>query len=225
MTIATTAIPRTVPTVSAPARPSRVRALPTLAAGRLALSVRSPRAVAAPLMAPILFARVVAPALADGVPSPAQRPYYMTFFCMATCGLLVPLNCMFFGLGVLVDRQQGAMRELLVAPIRRSSIVFGNLAAAAVITALQLAFPLMASVFRGAQYDMSSRLFWFVAAALLLIAVIYGIAEMLVTRLTSAEEYSGVIPAVAIVPFLSPVPCTRSPRCRPGWPMWPRYCH
>jgi ABC-type multidrug transport system permease subunit len=40
-----------------------------------------------------------------------------------------------------------------------------------------------------------------VAGAALLVAVTYAIAEMLVTRLTSPEEYSGVIPAVAIVPF------------------------
>ena len=54
----------------------------------------------------------------------------MTYVALATAGLLIPLNCMFSGLGVIVDRQQGAMRELLVAPIRRSSIVFGNLVAA-----------------------------------------------------------------------------------------------
>ncbi|HEV3280377.1 MAG TPA: ABC transporter permease [Acidimicrobiales bacterium] len=191
----------TVPIIAAPARAARVRALPTLAARRLALSVRSPRAIAVPLMAPVLFALVVAPALADGVSSPAQRPLYMTFFCVATCGLLIPLNCMFFGLGVLVDKQHGAMRELLVAPIRRASIVFGNLAAAAIVTALQLVVLLLASVFRGAHYVVSDRLFWFVAGAFLLIAVTYGIAEVLVTRLTSPEEYSGVIPVVAIVPF------------------------
>ena len=40
----------------------------------------------------------------------------MTFIALATVGLLIPLNCAFSGLGVIVDRQQGAMRELLVAP-------------------------------------------------------------------------------------------------------------
>ena len=42
---------------------------------------------------------------------------------------------------------------------------------------------------------------WFVAGAALLIFVTYGIAEILATRLTSAEEYTGALPAIAIVPF------------------------
>jgi ABC-2 type transport system permease protein len=125
----------------------------------------------------------------------------MTFFCVATAGLLIPLNCMFSGLGVLLDRQQGAMRELLAAPIRRSSIVGGNLVAATLITALQLAVLIAASVLRGASYDTSIRVLWFAAGAALLIIVTYGLAEILATRLASAEEYTGALPAVAIVPF------------------------
>jgi ABC-type multidrug transport system permease subunit len=45
------------------------------------------------------------------------------------------------------------------------------------------------------------RLAWFVAGAALLIVVMYGLAEILATRLTSAEEYTGAVPAIAIVPF------------------------
>ena len=39
------------------------------------------------------------------------------------------------------------------------------------------------------------------AGAALLVVVTYGIAEILATRLTSAEEYTGALPAIAIVPF------------------------
>ena len=120
-----------------PGRP-RVSAVPVLAARRLALTVRSPRSLVVPLLTPVLFALVIAPALANTVAAPAARSSYMTFVALATAGLLIPLNCMFSGLGVIVDRQNGAMRELLVAPIRRSSIVIGNLVAALATTALQL---------------------------------------------------------------------------------------
>jgi ABC-2 type transport system permease protein len=186
--------------IEAPAPPSGARVLPTLTVRRLALTIRSPRAVLVPLLAPVLFALVVAPALASAV-APAQRNSYMTFFCVATAGLLIPLNCMFSGLGVIIDRQQGALRELLAAPIRRSSIVFGNLASATLITAMQLVVLIAASIARGASFDTSIRLAWFVGGAALLIVVTYGIAEILATRLTSAEEYTGALPAIAIVPF------------------------
>jgi ABC-2 type transport system permease protein len=197
----TTAVIATRPVPEAPARPSRARVLPTLTGRRLALTSRSPRAVLVPLLAPVLFALVVAPALASAVSAPAQRNTYMTFFCVATAGLLIPLNCMFSGIGVIVDRQQGAMRELLVAPIRRSSIVLGNLVAALAITALQLAVLVGASALRGAQYETTSRVLWFVAAALLFAIVMYGMAEILATRVPSTEEYVGILPAIAIVPF------------------------
>jgi ABC-2 type transport system permease protein len=192
----TTATIATRPLTAAPAPPSSARVLPTLTGRRLALTIRSPRAVLVPLLAPVLFALVVAPALASAVSAPAQRNTYMTFFCVATAGLLIPLNCMFSGLGVIIDRQHGALRELLAAPIRRSSIVFGNLASATLITAMQLVV-----LIAGASFDSSVRLAWFVAGAALLIVVTYGIAEILATRLTSAEEYTGALPAIAIVPF------------------------
>jgi ABC-2 type transport system permease protein len=195
----TTAI--ALPTVTRPARVRKVSAVPTLTFRRLALTIRTPRSLIAPLLTPVLFALVIAPALANTVASPADRKTYMTFIALATAGLLIPLNCMFSGIGVLVDRQQGAMRELLVAPIRRSSIVLGNLAAALAITALQLVVLVAASALRGAQYQTSGRLLWFVAAAVIFSIVMYGMAEILATRVPSTEEYVGILPAIAIVPF------------------------
>ncbi|HEY6426786.1 MAG TPA: ABC transporter permease [Acidimicrobiales bacterium] len=199
MTTATLQAP--VPTrITAPTAP-RVRAVPVLAARRLALTIRSPRSLVVPLLTPVLFALVIAPALANTIAVPSGRTAYMTFVALATAGLLIPLNCMFSGLGVIVDRQHGAMRELLVAPIRRSSIVMGNLVAALATTALQLVVLIGVSALRGAHYVMSSRTLWFVAAALLFAVFMYALAEILAVRVPRPEEYIGVVPAIAIVPF------------------------
>jgi len=144
---------------------------------------------------------VIAPALANTISAPLGRTAYMTYVALATAGLLIPLNCMFSGLGVIVDRQQGAMRELLVAPVRRSSIVLGSLVAALGVTTLQLVVLIAASALRGAAYVTTVRVFWFVAGALLFAVLMYGMAEILATRLPSPEEYIGVVPVIAIVPF------------------------
>jgi ABC-2 type transport system permease protein len=183
---------------------ARSRAIPAasvLARRRLALSVRSPRSLVVPLLTPVLFALVIAPALANTIALPAGRTAYMTFVALATVGLLIPLNCTFSGLGVIVDRQQGAMRELLVAPIRRSSIVVGNLLAALALTALQLVVLIAASILRGAAYETGLRTLWFVAAALVFAVLMYGLAEILSVRLPSPVEYIAAVPAIAIVPF------------------------
>jgi ABC-2 type transport system permease protein len=192
------------PTTTSATEQLRVRTLrvvPTLAGRRLALTVRTPRSLIAPLLAPVLFAVVIAPALAHTLAAPAQRTTYMTFVALATAGLLIPLNCMFSGIGVIVDRQQGALRELLVAPIRRSSIVAGNLVAAIAVTALQLVVLIAAAALRGAAFQTSGRLLWFLAGAVLFAVLMYGLAEIVATRLPSPEEYIGVVPAIAIVPY------------------------
>jgi ABC-2 type transport system permease protein len=197
---ATATLPLLDRTLTTP-RSRPVSAVPTLARRRLSLTVRSPRSLVVPLLTPVLFALVIAPALANTIATPGARTTYMTFIALATVGLLIPLNCTFSGLGVIVDRQQGAMRELLVAPIRRTSIILGNLLAALVLTALQLFVLIGVSAARAAQYQTGIRVFWFVGAALVFAIIMYGLAEILSIRLPSPEEYIGAVPAIAIVPF------------------------
>ena len=105
----------------APRTVSRLTALGTLARRRFALSARTPREIVVPLLTPILFALVIAPALAKMVNSPGLD--YKTYVAIGTVGLLVPLSCMFAGIGVIVDRDSGARRELLAAPVPRSSSI------------------------------------------------------------------------------------------------------
>jgi ABC-2 type transport system permease protein len=167
---------------------------------RLRLSIRTPRELIVPLMTPILFALIVAPALAQALGTFNPAIDYMTFVALATAGLLIPLNTMFAGIGVIVDREQGAQRELLVAPISRGAIVGGNLLVAVSTTALQLGVLILAASLRGAKFD-PGNVVWFVGAAFFLCLTMYGIAEMLAHRVSSQEEYVGILPAVAIVPY------------------------
>jgi len=199
MTTTVTPTPAAAAATAAANRP--VGVVPTLVARRLALMIRSPRSVAIPLMAPMLFATVVAPALGNTLADSSQHKTYMTFVALAAAGLLIPINCLFAGLGVLTDRQTGAMRELLVAPIRRASIVLGNLIAALIVTAVQVIVLILGAAARGAQFDVGARIGWLIAAALALAVFVYGLAEIFATRISNAEEYTALVPPVAIVPF------------------------
>ena len=201
MTTVTTTTPNSTLIVPAPVGRAARNATLTLAARRLALTVRSPRALFVPLLTPVLFALVIAPALGNTVGGPLGHKTYMTFVALATAGLLIPLNCMFSGIGVIVDRQQGAMRELLVAPIRRSSIVMGNLVAALAVTALQLAVLIGAAEARGARFTGGSRVVWFVVTALIFSVLMYAMAEILAVRQPTPEAYIAALPAIAIVPY------------------------
>ena len=178
-----------------------LRTVATLAGRRLALSAHTPREIVVPLMTPILFALVIAPALAKMIPS-AGGLDYKTFVAVGTVGLLVPLSSMFAGIGVIVDREQGARRELLAAPIPRQLLVVANLLVALLISALQLGALMIAALARGDDFHTSATgIGWFVVSAVLFGVFSYGIAEVLANRIHKQEEYVGATPAVAIVPW------------------------
>lgn len=180
-------------------RSQTVSPLITLAKRRFALSARTPRELLVPLLTPILFALVIAPALKTALHTSAS---YEAYVATGTIGLLIPLNTMFAGLGVVVDRENGARRELLAAPIPRALLVFGNLMVAFAITALQIGTLIVVAWARGIHFHASlSGALWFAAGGALFTIGMYGAAETLAARVPSSEEYIGRVPVIAIVPW------------------------
>jgi ABC-2 type transport system permease protein len=190
------------PEIAIPVQRRRSRNLSvtrTLAARRLALTARTPRELVVPLLTPVLFALVIAPALKKALHTSAG---YESYVAVGTIGLLIPLNTMFSGISVLVDRESGARRELLAAPIHRPLLVVGNLLVAIATTALQVGVLLAFAVLRRIHFDVTATgLLWFVAVALLFAIAMYGIAETLAARVPRSEEYIARVPAIAIVPW------------------------
>jgi ABC-2 type transport system permease protein len=197
-------------TATLPARPRAERApraglgraLRTLAARRAALTAHNPRQIAVPMMTPILFALVIAPALKAALGGLHTGIDYTAFVAVGTVGLLVPLATTFAGLSVIVDRDSGAQRELLAAPVPRALLVAGNLVVVFGLCALQIVVVIAAAALRGADFHVSAAgLAWFAAAAGLFVVLMYGIAETLAARIPKQEEYIGATPVIAILPW------------------------
>jgi ABC-type multidrug transport system permease subunit len=183
----------------APRPARRSHALRTLAGRRFALTARTPRELLVPLLTPLLFALVIAPALKTALHTSSS---YESYVAIGTVGLLVPLNCFFLGLGVIVDRESGAQRELLAAPVPRGLLVLGNLVVALAITALQIGTLMAVAVARRIHFSPhGAGVLWFLAAAVLLTIAMYGAAETLASRIQRQEEYIARIPAIAIAPW------------------------
>jgi ABC-2 type transport system permease protein len=173
--------------------------LATLSRRRFQLTARTPRELFVPLLTPIMFALVIAPALKAALHTHAS---YESFVAIGTVGLLIPLNTMFSGLGVIVDRHEGAQRELLAAPIPRALLVLGNLVVAFAITALQVAVLIAVAVARRIHFHPTSTgVLWFLAAGALFTIGMYGMAEILANRVPKQEEYIARVPAIAILPW------------------------
>jgi ABC-2 type transport system permease protein len=182
-----------------PAAPRALGPLATLARRRFQLTVRTPRELIVPLLTPIMFALVIAPALKTALHTSAS---YESFVAIGTVGLLIPLNTMFSGLGVIVDRVNGAQRELLTAPIQRGLLVLGNLLVALAITGLQVGVLIAVAVARGIHFDATAGgILWFAGAVALFTVGMYGVAEILASRVPRQEEYVARVPAIAILPW------------------------
>jgi ABC-2 type transport system permease protein len=190
------------PSIPLPQRRSTLSGLApiaTLARRRFQLTTRTPRELLVPLLTPIMFALVIAPALKVALHASGA---YESFVAVGTVGLLIPLNTMFAGLGVIVDRESGAQRELLAAPVPRPFLPLGNLVVALGATALQVGVLIAAANARGIHFAASATgVVWFVAAAGLFAIGMYGMAETLASRVPKQEEYIARVPAIAILPW------------------------
>ena len=183
-------------------RPTPLRAaFATLARRRAALSARTPREILVPLLTPILFADVIAPALAKAIPA-TNGIDYVSFVAVGTIGLLVPLSCVLGGIGMIVDRESGAQRDLLAAPVPRSLMVVGNLAVAIGVSSLQVAALIAAARLRGAGFTFDAgSVAWTVAAVVGIAVAMHSVAEILAARIERQEEYVGAAPPIALVPW------------------------
>ena len=178
------------------------QALLTLARRRVALTASNPRQILVPLLGPAILAVVVAPALKVATGGLHSHIDYQSFVGVGTIGLVIPLTCIFAGLSVIVDRHGGAQRELLAAPIPRAYLVLGNLMVALPLALLQVVVLIGLSALRGGSFQIGlTGIAWFGAAVLLFTVFMYGVAEALAARIGKQEEYIGVTPVVAIIPF------------------------
>src|SRR5437764_15089916 len=134
MSAITEAIP--LPRAVAP-RSRRFGAVLTLARRRAMLTASNPRQIAVPLLGPALLALLLAPALKKATGGLHSHIDYTSYVGLGAVELVIPLSSVFAGLSVIVDRHNGAQRELLAAPVPRGYLVFGNMLVALVLGALQ----------------------------------------------------------------------------------------
>jgi ABC-2 type transport system permease protein len=190
------------PAAGAPRRTRAPSALATLARRRARLTARNPRQVAVPLITPILFVLVIAPALQDALGGLSTGIDYMSYVSVGAVGLLLPFTAIFAGLSVIVDRDSGAQRELLAAPVRRGLLLAGNLVVVAGLAALQVAALIGFAVVAGADFHVTvAGAAWFLAAALGFTLFMAAVAETLAGRIGKQEEYVATTPAIAVVPW------------------------
>jgi ABC-2 type transport system permease protein len=169
---------------------------------RLAVATKTPLALVAQALTPILWVLVVAPALASVLGHFSVGVDYYTYVCVGQIVFVLPFTAMFAGMTAMFDRDWGILRELLVAPVPRAVITLANAAAVVTVGGAQLALIVALAAARGAHFHTTpARLAMGLAAAALLSAGTYGLAEFLVYRVTQPQVFGTLIPAIGATPY------------------------
>ncbi len=80
--------------------------------------------------------------------------------------------------------------------------MIGNLLVVLALCAFQIVVLVGVAALRGADFHAGTAgIAWFVAAAVLFVCLMYGVAEILASRVPQQEEYIAATPAVAILPW------------------------
>jgi len=85
---------------------------------------------------PIFFLLFIGTGL-NAMASPAGGISYSEFLAPGILGMILLVGSMFSGLSVVVDKQFGFMKEMLVAPVRREELVIGKSLGGATTAMLQ----------------------------------------------------------------------------------------
>jgi ABC-2 type transport system permease protein len=163
--------------------------------------MRSPSRIVGSITLPLLtlvalgagFGRMPIPGL--------QSPNYLSFLLPGMVGMTILFGGVFSGMSVLWDRQYGFLKEIMVAPVPRVTIVIGRIASgsttgviqatviAIVATALGVALPSFAG-------------FALALVFMVLISVIFtGIGLIFASRMKDEQGF-GLIMNFLILPFL-----------------------
>ncbi len=116
--------------------------------------VRAPSRVIGSLVMPLLFLGFLGVGLRGAAMGIDTGGDYLTFLAPGMIGMTLLMGSVFSGLHVLWDRQFGFLREIMVTPVSRLSIVLGRVAGGMTIALIQGSLVGVGAVVLGAQLDL-----------------------------------------------------------------------
>ncbi|MCH0539252.1 ABC transporter permease [Streptomyces sp. MUM 203J] len=105
------------------------------------------------LLQPVLYLFVLGGGLAALIPNSSLGVGYQTYLYPGMLMMTVQTPAVMVGIRLITDRQSGYLRELLMAPVRRSTLLLGNCAGGTLVSTVQGAVLLCLAGAVGLPYD------------------------------------------------------------------------
>jgi ABC-2 type transport system permease protein len=155
------------------------------------------------LVQPFLFLFVLGTGLSTLVSSSTHGVSFRTFIYPGVLCMAVMFTAMFSAASIVWDREFGFLREMMVAPVRRSSIVLGKCIGGATVAGFQGVVVMAIGPLVGVHYTLVLALEIF-ALQLLLAFSITAFGMMAAARVTQMQSFMALM-QMAIMPmfFLS----------------------
>ena len=157
------------------------------------------------IVRPALWLLVFGTGLHDLLGVSIVAPYrtytpYQEYILPGLIGIVILFQCMQSALSMVYDREAGVMRVMLVSPLPRSFLLFSKIAAATMLSLLQVAaFLLLARVF-GYQFPGLGSLY--IAPAVMCAGLMLGSIGLLVSVYTpQIENFAGMMNFVVFPMF------------------------
>ncbi len=156
--------------------------------------------IAVAFVQPLLFLFVLGTGLSSITNDAAGDINYRTFIFPGVLALAVLMPSFFAAGSIVYDREFGFLREMLVAPIRRGSIVVGKCLGGATVAGIQGAILLALAPLVGVPYN-PVMLLTLIIELLLLSFALVAFGVMAAARITQFQSFMAIV-QLAMFPML-----------------------
>jgi len=165
------------------------------------------------LAQPIIYLFILGTGLSQLIPG-GNKVDYRTFIFPGVLGMTVLFTAIFAALSIVWDREFGFLREMLVAPVRRSALVFGKCLGGATVATFQGAVMLVFCGLVHVPYS-PALLLTLVAEMALLAFTLTALGTVIAARMAQVETFQVVMNFIVLPMFFlsgAVFPLDRLPR-------------
>ena len=155
--------------------------------------------IATSLVQPFLFLFVLGSGLSSLVSAGTHGVNFKTFIYPGVLCMAVMFTAMFSAASIVWDREFGFLREMMVAPVRRSSLVLGKCFGGATVAAFQGAIVIAIAGLVEVPYELGLILELF-GLSLLLAFAITAFGMMAAARITQMQSFMALM-QMAVMPM------------------------
>jgi ABC-2 type transport system permease protein len=156
--------------------------------------------MATTLVQPLLFLFVLGSGLQQLSAASTHGVNLKTFIYPGILCISVMFTAMFSAASIVWDREFGFLREMMVAPVRRSSIVIGKVIGGATVASFQGVIVIALAGFVGVPYDPLLIIGIFILQ-LLLAFTITAFGVMIAVRIKQMQSFMGVMQMIVMPMF------------------------